>query len=251
MELKSVLKITNKVAAQYLIDEPYIVGGIPRDVSMGIEIKTDDVDITTNTPDSTRLGILLADNLSASFRLFDDSHVSVYFDDFALDFSSNFISEKVVEHLGSDTDSRLYEPYSRDFTINTLGQSLETREIHDPLGAGLKDIEEKMIRTPVPPEITLTDDPRRIFRAVNLAARYGFDIDESIKEFVRVNRDIFSGEEIKEGFVVSKMSKAIDVDPERTLSLLIEMNILDMVPLVGKFKDLIISEKLLLRYLGE
>ena len=250
MDLGETLKLVANIAKKYLIDKPYIVGGLPRDVYLKREIKTTDVDLTTNSPDVLRLGIMVANELNVTFELSDDGHVTVFTDSFDLDFSSNFISEGVTEHLG-ESHKEHYEAFSRDFTINTLHQDLITREIVDPTGQGFKDIKDKIIRTPVPPEITLKDDPRRIYRAVNLAARYGYRIDKNIISFVLENPKIFSSENVKDKYISVKIAKALKENEDLTLHLLKELNLLKNVPLSGYFKDVLISKKLLIDYLGE
>ena len=98
MDLGEVLKLTADIADTYLIDKPYIVGGLPRDVYLKKEeIKTTDVDITTNSSEVLRLGILLAEELNETFELSDNGHVTVFTDKFDLDFSSHFVSEAVVK----------------------------------------------------------------------------------------------------------------------------------------------------------
>ncbi len=252
MNLKQTLAKIEALSRYYLIDKPYIVGGIPRDYSLGREMKTDDIDLTTNTADIIRLGILTAEHFKKTFILFEDSHVTVHMDQFSLDFSSNFISEKVVDYLKSNNknDPKFYEVYSRDFTINTLHQDLITKEIYDPTGQGLDDLKNSVIRTPVDPEITLNDDPRRIYRAINLAARYQFKIDDSLKEYVIQNPELIKSESIKDKFVSLKIGEALESNPQYTIELLKELNLLDTVPLSGKFKDYLIQNRLLLDYLN-
>lgn len=64
----------------------------------------------------------------------------------------------------------------RDFTINTFLQSLDTGEILDPLGCAQADLKAGILRTPLDPVITFTDDPLRMLRACRFAARFGFTI---------------------------------------------------------------------------
>ena len=250
MDLGETLILVSKISEKYLTDKPYIVGGLPRDVYLKREIKTTDVDITTNSPDVLRLGILVADQLNVTFELSDDGHITVFTDSFDLDFSSHFISSGVVSYFGNK-NKELHEAFSRDFTINTLHQDLVTREIIDPTGQGFADIKNKVIKTPVPPEITLKDDPRRIYRAINLAARYGYRIDKSIIDFTLKNPDIFSSNNIKDKYISIKISKSLKEDIDLTLNLLRELNLLKNVPRTGYFKDVLISRKLLTEYLGD
>jgi len=68
----------------------------------------------------------------------------------------------------------------RDLTINTLAISLKEKEnytIIDSFG-GLDDLKNKVIKTPLDPSITFSDDPLRILRAIRFSTQLGFDIEE-------------------------------------------------------------------------
>lgn len=249
MEIDEVLNLLVEIADTYIIDKPYIVGGLPRDIYLKKEeIKTTDIDITTNSSEVMRLGILLAEEANVVFELNDDGHVTVFTEKFDVDFSSHFVSEAVVEYLDGKHKG-FEEAFSRDFTINTLHQDLETREIIDPTGMGFEDIKNKKIRTPVPPEITFNDDPRRIYRAINLAARYGYEIDDEIINFVNNNNKMFGPENIKDKYISQKISKALLENEEFTLKALRDLDLFKYVPLVGKFKEVLIERKMLADYL--
>ncbi len=94
----------------------------------------------------------------------------------------------------------------RDFTINTLAISVNKKdfgELFDTFG-GLKDINNKIIKTPIDPMITFNDDPLRILRAYRFASQLNFSVDESINIAANKLKDrleIISQERITDEFL--------------------------------------------------
>ena len=254
MLLNDSLNIILNVSREYLIKTPSIVGGLPRDMYLDKDIITKDVDITTNDADIIRLSVLSSESLGVPFKMFSDGHTSIYMDDYILDFSSNFQSKNGIEYLRRErgiTDPDLFEVYSRDFTINTLHKSVDGEEITDPTGEGKRDIDDGVIRTVLPPDITLNDDLRRVFRAIKLSSKYGFKIHEDIIKFTRENLYKFSNPNswsIKEGYITTAISEAIAYNEDKTISNINDMGLLPAIPLSGMFKDYLIKTRMLDKY---
>ena len=79
----------------------------------------------------------------------------------------------------------------RDFTINTLAISLAKinyGKLIDPFD-GMKDIEQKLIRTPLEPNVTFSDDPLRMMRAIRFAAQLNFKIDAASLQAITENKE--------------------------------------------------------------
>ena len=248
--MKEILSKILKISEENKISKPYLVGGIPRDLYLGLDPADSDLDITTNSSDIIRLALLSCDYFRKYFKVFDDGHITIYLDDYTLDFSSNFISDAAVKYAGYINDNSLEEVYSRDFTINTLHMDLEDYEIIDPTGLGKSDLDKGIIRTIASPEVTLADDPNRLWRAVELSARLNFDIDNDIINFVKENKEYFSEHpEIKLSYIENIIGQRIKTNPKKILENLVEMNILNLVPLTGEFKKELLKRRMVKDYL--
>lgn len=79
----------------------------------------------------------------------------------------------------------------RDFTINAMAVSMNSDtfgELLDPFG-GIRDLNEGIIRTPLDPDITFSDDPLRMMRAIRFASQLGFFIQDSTFDAIQRNAE--------------------------------------------------------------
>lgn len=92
----------------------------------------------------------------------------------------------IVEDGTLDDDQK-----RRDFTINALAVSLNTEDygsLIDPFN-GLKDLEDQIIRTPLEPQITYSDDPLRMMRAIRFASQLSFTIEPKSLAAIEETKD--------------------------------------------------------------
>jgi len=191
-------------ASQELNVESYVIGGFVRDLILQRDFKKD-IDIVA-VGSGIELALKVADLLpnKPKVQVFKNYGTAMLrFEDTEIEFvgarkeSYQFESRNPVVENGTLEDDQ----NRRDFTINALALSLNSKtygDLLDPFN-GLKDIENKTIKTPLNPDITFSDDPLRMLRAVRFANQLGFDIEEASLESITQNKDrigIISGERI-------------------------------------------------------
>ncbi|KAJ6233871.1 cca tRNA nucleotidyltransferase [Anaeramoeba flamelloides] len=99
-------------------------------------------------------------------------------------------NNKTKKHTMSSTGQKIYlgdpktDAHRRDLTINTLFYNIHSKSIEDFTGHGIHDLKNGIIRTPLPPLETFTDDPLRILRLIKYSTRYGFQIHEETAKSV-------------------------------------------------------------------
>jgi len=152
MNINDLLSTISDLAERHGMDKPFIVGGVPRDRFMGKKGKEiNDLDITTGSGDSTKLGEIIAESIQyAKHRTYDDGHSSINILGLRIDFSNNFQTPNIdgeLKKMGvSDITSMKKEVYSRDFTINTLLEDLDFSNVYDVTGEAENDINAGLIK---------------------------------------------------------------------------------------------------------
>ena len=186
--------------------ETYLVGGFVRDHLLGRE-KAKDIDIV-----AVGSGIDLAKavqqelpgaNAIQIFKNYGTAMVQCR--DITLEFvgaikeSYSEESRNPIVKKGTLKDDQ----YRRDFTINALAVSLNPGEVGklvDPF-QGLNDLQDGVIKTPLDPDVTYSDDPLRMLRAIRFAAQLNFKIEDGSLRSISKNRqriDIVSKERVVE-----------------------------------------------------
>lgn len=203
-------KLENKIfniisqAAQELQLESYVIGGFVRDILLERNHKKD-IDIV-----AVGSGIELA--LKVSELLPNKPKVQVF-----KNYGTAMLRYKDmdIEFVGARKESYTHDSRNplvedgtlkddqerRDFTINAMAFSLNSDnfgDLVDPFN-GVSDLENKILRTPLNPDITYSDDPLRMMRAIRFATQLNFEIESESLASISKNKDrisIISGERI-------------------------------------------------------
>jgi tRNA nucleotidyltransferase (CCA-adding enzyme) len=237
MNYKTALKnpifaIIAKASAELQI-ESYVIGGFVRDLLLNRASKKD-IDIV-----AVGSGIELA--LKVSELLPRKPKVQIFktygtamlrFEDTDIEFvgarkeSYNLESRNPLVQNGTLEDDQ----NRRDFTINALALSLNKNtfgNLIDPFN-GLKDLENKIIKTPLNPDVTYSDDPLRMMRGIRFASQLNFEIEADSFASIAKNKNrisIISGERI-----VEEMNKILLTEkPSLGFLLLYKSGLLDYI----------------------
>ncbi len=212
--------------------ETYVVGGYVRDLFL--ERPSKDIDVVV-----VGSGIGLAEAVAA--RMGKGAHVSVF---------RNFGTAQIhwhgeeVEFVGARKESYSHDSRKpivedgtleddqqrRDFTINAMAVCLNRErfgELIDPFD-GIWDLQDRLIATPLDPDITFSDDPLRMMRCIRFATQLNFEIDPETREALHRNRErirIISQERI-----IDELQKIMASDsPARGWELLFQCGLLDII----------------------
>ena len=191
-------------AAQELNLECYVIGGFVRDILLDRNHKKD-IDIV-----AVGSGIELA--LKVSELLSNKPKVQIF-----KNYGTAMLryKEMDIEFVGARKESYTHNSRNplvengtlkddqerRDFTINAMAFSLNSvnfGDLVDPFN-GVADLENKLLKTPLDPDITYSDDPLRMMRAIRFATQLNFEIENESLSSIAKNKDrinIISGERI-------------------------------------------------------
>ncbi len=191
-------------AAQELNLECYVIGGFVRDILLDRNHKKD-IDIV-----AVGSGIELA--LKVSELLSNKPKVQIF-----KNYGTAMLryKEMDIEFVGARKESYTHNSRNplvengtlkddqerRDFSINAMAFSLNSDnfgDLVDPFN-GVTDLEKKLLKTPLDPDITYSDDPLRMMRAIRFATQLNFEIESESLSSIAKNKDrinIISGERI-------------------------------------------------------
>ena len=209
----------------------WIVGGYVRDRLLGRPHPNPDVVVVGGS--SARLARRFAELAGAGppviFERFGTAQVTVpgHIVEFVTARAESYPPDSrkpVVRHATLEEDTK-----RRDFTVNTLLMDFGG-EITDPLGRGRADLEARVLRTPLEPERTFSDDPLRMLRAIRFATELDFELAPEIPPAMREMKGrlvypVISAERIADELLKMLVSER----PKRAIELLDDGGLLEVV----------------------
>jgi putative nucleotidyltransferase with HDIG domain len=188
-----VFKILANIAKKTNV-EAYVIGGFVRDLFLKRQSK--DIDIVV-LGSGIEFAEKIGQELKTKVAVFKNFGTAMLmYGDLEIEFvgarkeSYRSESRKPIVENGNLKDDQL----RRDFTINALAISLNEQnfgKLIDPFN-GISDLEQQLIRTPLNPEITFSDDPLRMMRAIRFATQLNFNIDETAINAIKTQKERIS-----------------------------------------------------------
>ena len=189
---------TLKEAVEEIKLPSYVIGGFVRDFFLNRKTPTDIDIVAVGDVDETSAGIILAQKVSQLllhqpkiqiFKTYGTAMVKYR------DFEIEFVGARKESYVETSRNPKIQmgtledDQKRRDFTINAMAFSLNPDDfgsLLDPFD-GLSDLKEKIIRTPLNPDITFSDDPLRMLRAIRFATQLEFTIDDVALQSIQRN----------------------------------------------------------------
>ncbi|HLV90633.1 MAG TPA: CCA tRNA nucleotidyltransferase [Acidimicrobiia bacterium] len=191
----------------------YLVGGSVRDALMGRDVAEIDFDFATSArPD--RIAAILEGWADSVYRIGEAfGTIGAMKDGRSVEittFRSEIYRDESRKPQVTYSDDIETDLSRRDFTVNAIALELPSFEPVDPYG-GLQDLENKVLRTPLDPEISFGDDPLRMLRLFRFQATLGFAAD--VQAIAAVQRmagrlSIVSAERIRDEFSKLMLAEA-------------------------------------------
>jgi tRNA nucleotidyltransferase/poly(A) polymerase len=205
----------------------YVVGGFVRDFFLGIE--NDDIDIVVEGS-GIEFAKYFAQKVNGKLSYYENYGTAmVKWSNIEIEFVG---ARKETYVRGSRNpiveEGTLYDDISRrDFTVNAMAISLNENTYGELIDFfnGLEDLKAKILKTPLNPDITFTDDPLRMFRAVRFASKLqGFQITDDVK--TSIQRNAYRSEILTRERITMEVEKMLSyVNPTDGLNLLQELNL--------------------------
>ena len=227
--------------------ECYVVGGYVRDLFL--ERPSKDIDVVC-VGSGIELAKAVAKRLGRGthlsvFKNFGTAQLKVQSSKFKVQSNNSVGGSSIeVEFVGARKESYSHDSRKpivedgtleddqqrRDFTINAMALCLNSNcfgELVDPF-YGIWDLEDRIIATPLDPDITFSDDPLRMMRCIRFATQLNFEIEPETFEALERNRErimIISGERI-----IDELQKIMASDsPARGFELLFQCGLLELI----------------------
>jgi len=220
-------------ASEILEVKSYVIGGFVRDfiLQRGTAKDIDVVTIGSGIALAKKVASLLANKPKVQvFKTYGTAMLR--YKDIELEFvgarkesyAEDSRNPEVTEGTLEDDQNR------RDFTINALAISLNNDDygtLLDPFN-GIKDLANKIIKTPLNPDITYSDDPLRMMRAIRFATQLNFEIEEHSLKAIAKNAPRLAI--ITKERIIVELNKIIDAKkPSIGFLLLEKTNLLEMI----------------------
>jgi poly(A) polymerase len=166
----------------------FVVGGAVRDHLLGIE-EEGDLDLVTRGSAGELADLLFRKEVSeippVTYPAFGTAMVQVKGTQIELVTARSESYTEGSRKPGVERASYEQDASRRDFTVNALLWDIERERVVDPLGTGLRDLELRVLRTPLDPIATFHDDPLRMLRAIRFRWQLDFEPVPGLYEAVR------------------------------------------------------------------